>query len=109
MKFLSKKKIKGIPENLVEIKIINLDTGVKETLHTKEDNNRCHFTDIHKFPINSTSYFIQLRLDWFDIKNGEPMLDVDIWTETDIWNLVYLIISFRSEAKPGGTFMYLIR
>ncbi len=34
---------------------------------------------------------------------------VVLQTETDSWNLIYIIISFRSDAVTGGTVTYLIR
>jgi hypothetical protein len=34
---------------------------------------------------------------------------IDLYTDVDIWNLVYVILSFRSSTISGGTISYLIR
>ena len=42
------------------------------------------------------------------IKPGDTSAQVDLPTETDSWNLVYIILSFRSEVTTGGAISYLI-
>jgi len=44
-----------------------------------------------------------------DIELGDTSAQVDLPTKTDSWNLVYIILSFRSETTTGGTITYLIR
>lgn len=55
-------------------------------------------------------------VDTFDItwasgilSPGDTKAQIDIDTDIDIWNLVYIIISFRSETTTGGAISYLIR
>jgi len=43
------------------------------------------------------------------IKPGDALAQVDLDTETDSWNLVYIILSFYSEVTSGGTISYLVR
>lgn len=40
---------------------------------------------------------------------GDTMAQIDLPTSIDSWNLVYIIISFRSESTAGGAISYLIR
>ena len=40
------------------------------------EGRKCHFAKKFTFE----DYRIQLRLDWSDIKHGEPVLDADIWS-----------------------------
>lgn len=61
---------------IVSVKLINSDTGKESTLIEKE-GSRCHFLEVFHFQ----NYLIQLRLDWGDVINGDPMLDADILTE----------------------------
>jgi len=48
---------------------------------------------------------------WADdlLQPGDTSAQIDLPTENDSWNLVYIIISFRSEVTTGGTLTYLIR
>jgi hypothetical protein len=39
---------------------------------------------------------------------GDNLLQVDMYSESDAWNLVYFIISIRSETTTGGTSHYVI-
>jgi Tfp pilus assembly protein PilX len=39
---------------------------------------------------------------------GDTTADINLVTHTDSWNLVYMIISFRSAATTGGSLSYLI-
>jgi len=43
------------------------------------------------------------------LEPGDTSAQIDIYTDIDIWNFVYLILSFRSEVTTGGTVIYLIR
>jgi len=43
------------------------------------------------------------------LEPGDTSAEVDLPTQTDSWNLVYIILSFRSETTAGGTISYLIR
>jgi hypothetical protein len=40
---------------------------------------------------------------------GQTSAHIDIYTYTDNWNLIYIIMSFRSKTTIGGTLSYLIR
>jgi len=39
----------------------------------------------------------------------DTQMHIDIYTETDNWNLIYIIMSVRSKATIGGTTHYVIR
>jgi len=43
------------------------------------------------------------------LKPEDTSAQVDLPTETDSWNLVYIILSFRSATTTGGTMTYLVR
>jgi hypothetical protein len=43
------------------------------------------------------------------ISSGDTSVTIDTYTDQDGWNLVYMILSFRSEATMGGSLCYLIR
>jgi hypothetical protein len=43
------------------------------------------------------------------LHEGDTSAQVDLFTHKDVWNLVYIIISFRSEATTGGSLSYLIK
>jgi hypothetical protein len=40
---------------------------------------------------------------------GDTSAQVDLVTYQDVWNVVYIIISFRSETSTGGSLTYLIK
>ncbi len=50
------------------------------------------------------------QLNWSDnvLTPGDKELQVDLFSLNDAWNLVYFIISIRSETQTGGTGSYLI-
>jgi len=48
-------------------------------------------------------------IEYPTIKPGDTSAQVDLPTQTDSWNLVYIILSFRSTITTGGTISYLIR
>jgi hypothetical protein len=62
---------------IISVKFIDVDTKKEKEL-VERPGSRCHFNEVLCFG----NYFIQLRLDWGDTKNGDPLLDADIWTET---------------------------
>ncbi len=39
---------------------------------------------------------------------GHTTADIDVPTQTDEWNLIYIILAFRSEPRAGGALSYLI-
>jgi len=43
------------------------------------------------------------------LQPGDTAAHIDLPTQIDIWNLVYIIVSFRSQITSGGTIDYLIR
>jgi hypothetical protein len=43
------------------------------------------------------------------LQPGDTSIKIDMYTQTDSWNLVYIILSFRSATTTGGTATYLIR
>jgi hypothetical protein len=42
------------------------------------------------------------------LQPGDTSIKIDMYTQTDSWNLVYIILSFRSATTTGGTSTYLI-
>jgi hypothetical protein len=40
---------------------------------------------------------------------GDTSAHIDIYTAQDNWNMIYIIISFRSSVTTGGSLMYLIK
>lgn len=54
--------------------LINLDNNFNFRLFERQ-GSRCHFCKELEFQ----DYIIHLRLDWKDIVNNAPVLDVDIW------------------------------
>ena len=54
-------------------------------------------------------------IDTFDItwasgllQPGDTSAQIDIPTEVDNWNIIYMVLSFRSESTTGGALSYLI-
>jgi hypothetical protein len=43
------------------------------------------------------------------LASGDTTAHVDLYSYVDIWNLVYIILSFRSETTPGGTIAYRLK
>jgi hypothetical protein len=43
------------------------------------------------------------------LRPDDTSAHIDIYTDIDIWNLVYIILSFRSKTTTGGTVTYRIR
>jgi hypothetical protein len=66
---------------VVSVILVNVDSKVETKLFEKE-GSVCHF----KLPFRFEDYLIQFRLDWSAAKgtqNGDPMLDVDIWPNSN--------------------------
>jgi hypothetical protein len=42
------------------------------------------------------------------LKPGDTSVQVDMVTHTDVWNVIYIILSFRSETSIGGILSYRI-
>jgi len=61
---------------IISVSMIDAKVGTESELFERE-GSRCHFNEVFQFK----DYFIQLRLDWDDLRNGEPTLDADIWKE----------------------------
>jgi len=51
-----------------------------------------------------------LEISWTSqlLKPGDKTLHLDMYTQTDNWNLIYFIISVRSKTTVGGTGHYII-
>lgn len=58
---------------LISVRMVNLHTNTEEVLEQRE-GSRCHFMKW----FSHNNFDIQLRLDWEDCSNGEPILDADI-------------------------------
>jgi hypothetical protein len=43
------------------------------------------------------------------LEPGDTSAQIDMYTQTDSWNLIYIILSFRSSITSGGTISYLVR
>lgn len=63
---------------IISVELINIDDGKVSTLFERQ-GSKCHFNKVFRFQ----GYSIQLRLDWDDVRSGEPTLDADIWTESN--------------------------
>jgi|GEM_PF-1414783 len=42
------------------------------------------------------------------LNQGDTSAQIDLWTHQDVWNLNYIVISFRSATTTGGSLNYLI-
>jgi len=62
--------------DIVECVLINLEDSSESKLFEREDS-KCHFRE----GIHFGQYIIQLRLDWTDMRNNEPVLDADIYVK----------------------------
>jgi hypothetical protein len=43
------------------------------------------------------------------LDTGDTSAKIDLPTGTDSWNMIYIILAFRSETKTGGAISYLVR
>lgn len=62
---------------IVSVTMIDIDTGEEKKLRERE-GSKCHFRE----KIELENNWIQLRVDWGDIRNEEPILDADIYSKT---------------------------
>lgn len=58
---------------IVSVTLIDILTREESKLFERP-KSKCYF----KKPFKFKDYYIQLRLDWSDVQEGEPVLDVDI-------------------------------
>ena len=42
------------------------------------------------------------------LEPGDTAAEINIWTDNDIWNLSYIILSFRSESSTGGRLGFIV-
>ncbi|MFC2018138.1 hypothetical protein ACFLTQ_02415 [Chloroflexota bacterium] len=42
------------------------------------------------------------------LEPGDTSAEINIWTENDVWNLTYIILSFRSETTTGGCLGFMV-
>ena len=63
---------------MVSVRTVNLDTNEEEFLHEYPFKKRCRFAK----EFSHGNFEIYLRLDFEDIRNGEPMLDAQIKDKT---------------------------
>lgn len=61
---------------VIKVEFEDVSSGVRKEL-LERNSSQCPF--YYKF--KHRDYYVQLRLDWSDLVNGEPMLDADIWKE----------------------------
>ena len=64
----------GNNKKILSMKLVDIDTK-EEMLLFEREGSRCHFSKEFLFG----NYIINLRMDWGDIKNGDPVLDADIY------------------------------
>lgn len=64
----------GENTEITEVILIDLKKGMETKLFEKP-GSRCHFNETFKY----NEYYIQLRIDWKDLVNGDPTLDADIY------------------------------
>ena len=50
-----------------------------------------------------------IRWDSGILNSGDTSASLDLQTDWDVWGLVYVILSFRSQTTTGGTVTYLIK
>jgi hypothetical protein len=51
----------------------------------------------------------KVRWDSYLLSTGDTQANLDLSTEQDNWNLIYIIVSFRSETTVGGTLVYCLK
>jgi len=59
---------------ITSVTMINMDNDIESELF-EITGSKCHFNKEFEYK----DYLIQLRLDWNDIVNGDPVMDADIW------------------------------
>lgn len=64
----------GKGKKILSMKLVNVDTGEEKPLFERA-GSRCHFNE----DIFFGDYVINLRVDWGDIRNSDPVLDANIY------------------------------
>ncbi|MBW2631238.1 MAG: hypothetical protein JRC90_05665 [Deltaproteobacteria bacterium] len=62
-------------KKVLSMKLMNIDSKEEMLLYEREGSSRCLFNEDILFG----EYLITLRVDWGDIRNGDPVLDADIY------------------------------
>ncbi len=91
-------------------------TGEQSGQSMKLSNDQSPETNVWngKFPpLGSTWDGVDIdtfEILWDDniLTPGDSMLEIDMFSPQDAWNLVYIIVSIRSETVTGGTSHYII-
>lgn len=84
---------------LNEHKLSNSVSPQNNVWNSKSPNLTQDGIDIDTFNITWASHILE---------PDDSSAEVDLYTGTDSWNLVYIILSFRSSTVTGGTVTYLI-
>jgi hypothetical protein len=69
----------GNGKKVLSMTLIDLDTG-KEIALFERGGSRCFFRE----DINLENHIVTLRVDWGDMKNGDPTLDADIYKKNSL-------------------------
>jgi hypothetical protein len=90
-------------------------TGEQSGLTKSLTNPECDVDDVWNGRSYPGTYEEGVDIDTFELlwadnilTPGDSILHVDLYTDGDAWNLVYFIISVRSETVTGGTSHYVI-
>jgi hypothetical protein len=90
-------------------------TGEQSELTKSLTNPECDIDDVWNGRSYPGTYEEGVDIDTFELlwadnilTPGDSVLHVDMYTDGDAWNLVYFIISVRSETTTGGTSHYVI-
>jgi hypothetical protein len=99
------------PSDKSSIEITGEQSGLTQNL----TNPMCDWDDVWNGQSYPGTYEEGVDIDTFELlwadnilTPGDTVLHVDMYGETDCWNLVYFIISVRSETVTGGTSHYVI-
>jgi hypothetical protein len=65
-------------KRVLAVELFDLNTNSKVATYHRE-GSRCTFTN----EIPHGQFRLVFRLDWGDLDNGEPMLDMDVWRELE--------------------------
>ena len=60
---------------ILSLTLVNIDTN-EEMLLFQRPESRCHFTQ----EIKTDDHIIYLRVDWTDIRNSDPTLDAEVYS-----------------------------
>ena len=58
--------------------------------------------------VDIDTFEIEWDRPYGELEEGDSSARIDIYTEQDNWNLIYIILSFRSETTTGNAMSYLI-